>query len=69
MILVGTTAGTGSEVTPVSVLTDSKGRKHSIRDDAVYASLAFGDPSFTYSMPRALTLSTGIDAVAHCVES
>lgn len=69
VILVGTTAGTGSEVTPVSVLTDSKGRKHSIRDDAVYASLAFGDPSFTYSMPRALTLSTGIDAVAHCVES
>ena len=69
VILVGTTAGTGSEVTSVSVLTDSKGRKHSIRDDAVYASLAFGDPSFTYSMPRALTLSTGIDAVAHCVES
>ena len=69
IVLVGTTAGTGSEVTSVSVLTDSSGRKHSIHDPRLYAALALGDPRYTLSLPRSVTLSTGIDAVAHCVES
>ncbi len=69
IVLVGTTAGTGSEVTSVSVLTDSAGRKHSIHDSRLYAALALGDPRYTLSLPRSVTLSTGIDAVAHCVES
>ena len=69
IVLVGTTAGTGSEVTSVSVLTDSTGRKHSIHDPRLYAALALGDPRYTLSLPRSVTLSTGIDAVAHCVES
>ena len=69
IVLVGTTAGTGSEVTSVSVLTDSAGRKHSIHDPRLYAALALGDPRYTLSLPRSVTLSTGIDAVAHCVES
>ena len=69
VVLVGTTAGTGSEVTSVSVLTDSSGRKHSIHDDRLYAALALGDARYTMSLPRSVTLSTGIDAVAHCVES
>ena len=69
IVLVGTTAGTGSEVTSVSVLTDSAGRKHSIHDPRLYAALALGDARYTLSLPRSVTLSTGIDAVAHCVES
>lgn len=69
IVLVGTTAGTGSEVTSVSVLTDSAGRKHSIHDPRLYAALSLGDPRYTLSLPRSVTLSTGIDAVAHCVES
>ena len=69
IVLVGTTAGTGSEVTSVAVLTDSAGRKHSIHDPRLYAALAFGDPRHTMSLPKHVTLSTGIDAVAHCVES
>ena len=69
VVLVGTTAGTGSEVTDVSVLTDSKGRKHSIHDPVMYAALSLGDPAYTRTMPLKTTLSTGIDAVAHCVES
>jgi len=69
IILVGTTAGTGSEVTAVSVLTDSKGRKHSISDTLLYASLSFGDSRYTKFAGLELTLTTGIDAVAHCVES
>ena len=67
--LIGTTAGTGSEVTPVSVITDSSGRKHSFRGDLVYADLAFGDPRYTASMPMNVTASTGVDALAHCLES
>lgn len=67
--LVGTTAGTGSEVTNVAVLTDSKGRKHSIHDDRMYAAAAFGDARYTMSLPKAVTLSTGIDVLTHCTES
>ena len=69
ILLVGTTAGTGSEVTKVSVLTDSRGRKHSIHDDRLFAAAAFGDPKYLTSLSRPFTLSTGIDALSHCAES
>ena len=67
--LVGTTAGTGSEVTKVSVLTDSAGRKHSIHDDLLFATVAFGDSRHTHSCSQAVTLSTGVDVLAHATES
>ena len=67
--LVGTTAGTGSEVTKVSVLTDSRGRKHSIHDDRLYAAVAFGDSRHTHTCSRAVTLSCGVDVIAHATES
>lgn len=69
IILVGTTAGTGSEVTKVSVLTDSSGRKHSIHDDRLYANISFGDSRYTLNLPLSVTLTTGIDVLAHCTES
>ena len=69
IVLVGTTAGTGSEVTDVSVLTDSKHRKHSIHDPRLFARVSFGDPAYTMTLPREITLSTGIDVLAHCLES
>ena len=69
IVLIGTTSGTGSEVTKVSVLTDSKGKKHSIHLDSLYAKLAFGDAKYTMSMPENVALSTGIDILAHCAES
>ena len=69
ILLVGTTSGTGSEVTKVSVLTDSRGRKHSIHDDRLFARAAFGDPRYTIALPRSVTLSTGIDVLSHCAES
>ena len=69
IVLIGTTAGTGSEVTSVSVLTDSAGKKHSIHDRRIYAALALGDARYTMTLPRAATLSTGIDALCHCIES
>ncbi len=69
VLLIGTTAGTGSEVTPVSVLTDSRGRKRSIRDERIYAKISFGDPRYTETLPRKFVLSTAVDALAHCIES
>ena len=69
ILLVGTTSGTGSEVTKVSVLTDSKGRKHSIHDDRLFAAAAFGDARYTMALPQPVTLSTGIDVLSHCAES
>ncbi len=69
IVLVGTTAGTGSEVTKVSVLTDSVARKHSIHDDRLYATLSFGDSTYTHSCPSAVTLSCGVDVIAHATES
>ncbi|MCR5099726.1 MAG: iron-containing alcohol dehydrogenase [Butyrivibrio sp.] len=69
IVLVGTTAGTGSEVTKVAVLTTENGIKKSMNDDSFYASLALGDPRYTASMSSATTASTAIDALAHLVES
>lgn len=69
IVLVGTTAGTGSEVTNVAVLTDSKLRKHSLHDNRMYSRLSLGDPRYTSTLPKSVTLSTGIDVLAHCTES
>ena len=67
--LIGTTAGTGSEVTKVSVLTDSKARKHSIHDDRLYAAVSFGDSRYTRSCSPTTVLSAGVDVLAHATES
>ncbi len=65
---VGTTAGTGSEVTKVSVIT-TDGRKKSFHHDGIYPLLAFGDAGYTMTLPEQFTRSTAVDAMAHCVES
>lgn len=68
LLLVGTTAGTGSEVTGVSVLTRENGRKQSVSGQDFYAKVAFADPKYTYSVPYPVTVSTALDAFAHAVE-
>lgn len=69
VILVGTTSGTGSEVTGVSVLTnDEDGMKKSISGADCYAAVSFLDPKYTYSMNYDITVSTALDAFAHAVE-
>ena len=67
--LIGTTAGTGSEVTKVAVLTDGAHRKHSIHDDRLYGAVAFGDSRHTHTCPQPVTLSCGVDVLAHATES
>ncbi len=69
VVAVGTTAGTGSEVTPVSVLTTPEGLKKSIRDGRIYPVLSLGDPRYTETLPDEFTRSTAVDAMAHCLES
>ena len=69
IIAVGTTAGTGSEVTSVAVITNSKGFKKSFRNDLTYPVLSLGDPKYTLSLTDSFTRSTAVDALAHCVES
>lgn len=68
LVLVGTTAGTGSEVTAVSVLTQDNGRKRSITHPYCYAKLSFADPSYTCTVPFNTTVSTALDAFSHTTE-
>jgi alcohol dehydrogenase len=69
LIAVPTTAGTGSEVTCVSVLTDhADGKKSPIVSDGFFPSYAVIDPELTYTMPPKVTAGTGIDVLAHALE-
>ncbi len=69
LIAVGTTAGTGSEVSKVAVITnDATMEKKSINCDACYAKIALCDPRYTYNTPRDITVSTALDAFAHAIE-
>lgn len=70
VIAVPTTAGTGSEVTCVSVLTDRRtGKKAPIVSESFYPNMAVIDPELTYSLPPHITASTGIDVLCHAVEA
>lgn len=69
LVVIGTTAGTGSEVSGVSVLTRKDGRKQSISGKNYYAKYAFADAKYTYSVPYRTTVSTALDTLAHAVES
>lgn len=69
VLLIGTTSGTGSEVSGVSVLTNGKtGRKKSISGSDCYAKVVFADSTYTCSMPYGVTVSTALDALAHAIE-
>lgn len=69
LIAIPTTAGTGSEVTLSSVITDTKERfKFTIKDTAIAAKTAIVDPELTITVPPIITASTGIDALTHAIE-
>ena len=69
LIAIPTTAGTGSEVTFSSVITDSGEKfKFSIKDPRIAPRVALVDPEMTVSMPPDLTASTGMDALTHAIE-
>ncbi len=70
MVAIPTTSGTGSEVTPFSIITDDKsGVKYAIADYALTPSMAIVDPDFVDGMPKGLTAASGIDALVHAIEA
>jgi alcohol dehydrogenase class IV len=70
LICLPTTAGTGSEVTEVAVVTDAAlGRKMVVRHPIVAPDVALIDPALSRTMPPALTAATGSDALAHAIEA
>lgn len=69
IVAVGTTAGTGSEVTKVSVITTPDGRKKSFHHEDIFPTLSLGDATYTMSVPPTVTRSTAVDVLAHCAES
>ena len=69
LIAIPTTAGTGSEVTCVSVLSDKElGKKGPIVSNNFYPCVALVDPELTYTLPASITASSGIDVLCHAVE-
>jgi alcohol dehydrogenase class IV len=70
LALIPTTAGTGSEATKFTVITDSgKGAKLLLKGDGLLPDLAVVDPALTLSAPPALTAATGMDALTHAAEA
>ena len=70
LITAPTTSGTGSEVTPIAVLTDTAAQlKKGVVSPHLVPDVAIVDPELTMGMPPALTAATGMDAMIHCIEA
>ncbi|MFZ0022929.1 iron-containing alcohol dehydrogenase [Acinetobacter sp.] len=69
LILIPTTAGTGSEVTPISIVTTGETTKTGIVAPILYADVAILDATFTQNLPAQITAATGIDAMVHAIEA
>jgi hypothetical protein len=69
LIAIPTTAGTGSEVGRGSVIVLNDGRKLGFLSPHLLPKVALCDPELTFGLPPGLTAATGMDAVAHCIET
>ena len=69
LILIPTTAGTGSEVTPVSIVTTGESQKMGVVSPVIIPDIALLDPDLTLGLPPHITAATGIDAMVHAIES
>ena len=69
LVLLPTTAGTGSEVTPVSIITVDDDEKRGVSSPVILPDLAILDGELTLGLPRAITAATGIDAMVHAIEA
>jgi len=69
LVLAPTTAGTGSEVTNIAVITTQDDQKTGIVAPQLYADMALLDAALTLSMPRHVTAATGVDAMVHAIEA
>ena len=69
LIQVPTTAGTGSEVTPISILTTPSHEKKGVVSPLLYPDVALLDGRLTLGLPAAVTAMTGVDAMVHAIEA
>jgi alcohol dehydrogenase class IV len=69
LVLVPTTAGTGSEVTPVSIITVGEEEKRGVSSPIILPDIAILDAELTLGLPPAITAATGIDAMVHAIEA
>ncbi|RJF89958.1 iron-containing alcohol dehydrogenase [Oleomonas cavernae] len=69
LILVPTTAGTGSEVTPISIVTTDNDEKRGVVSRRLLPDVALLDPDTTLGLPAGVTAATGIDAMVHAIEA
>jgi alcohol dehydrogenase class IV len=69
LVLVPTTAGTGSEATPISVITVGGSLKLAVNSAPLTADWALLDAELTVGLPRGVTAATGIDAMVHAIEA
>ena len=69
LIQIPTTAGTGSELTPISIFTLKSQQKMGIVDPLLYADCAILDADLTLELPKEITAYSGIDAMVHAIEA
>ena len=69
LALVPTTAGTGSEVTPISIITVEDDEKRGVVSPVILPDMALLDPELTLGLPAHVTAATGIDAMVHAIEA
>ncbi|TFW10471.1 iron-containing alcohol dehydrogenase [Oxalobacteraceae bacterium OM1] len=69
LIQIPTTAGTGSEVTPISIVTTGETTKMGVVSPQLYADVAVLDAELTVGLPAKVTAATGIDAMVHAIEA
>jgi alcohol dehydrogenase class IV len=69
LVQVPTTAGTGSEVTPIAIVTTPSHEKKGVVSPLLYPDLAVLDADLTLGLPPAVTAMTGIDAMVHAIEA
>ena len=69
LIVIPTTAGTGSEVTPIAIVTTGASEKMGVVSPLIIPDIALLDPELTYDLPAHVTAATGIDAMVHAIEA
>ena len=69
LVQVPTTAGTGSEVTPIAIVTTPSAEKKGVVSRLLYPDLAVLDATLTLGLPPRVTAMTGIDAMVHAIEA
>lgn len=70
LVCIPTTSGTGSEVTPFTIITDEKTQnKYAIADYAFTPTMAIVDPDLATTMPKGLAAASGIDSMVHALEA